>query len=134
VKLLLERGADGTKVTLDTFAEGRTLICGPSTAVDIARRFARHWGAEAKAVYAVLAPRCCSACGVTSSALSAATPGVAPLLKRCSGCPSSGPSAHYCSVACQREDWPARHRGECGEAGAARERAREQTRRAAGVD
>ena len=117
VKLLLTRGADGTKTTTVTVGK----IDAGSTALDIARRGAS--GEDFTETLAVLRVMCCGACGVTSAGLSATTPGVERHLKRCSSCPAGGPSAHYCGVECQRADWVARHRGQCAEARRARQAA-----------
>ena len=111
VKLLLKRGADGTKRTIH-LAGG---LDAGSTALDIARL-----GADSDPDYAetftVLRKRCCSTCGMTSPGLAAKTASKKKHLKRCGNCPARGSRARYCSEECQRADWVLRHRGECAEA------------------
>ena len=116
VKLLLKRGASGTKRT--------TLVVGGhpvgSTALDIARLCADKSPDYAE-TFTVLRKRCCSTCGVTSPGLAAKTAGEKKHLKRCGDCPARGSRARYCGDHCQRADWVSRHRGECAEARRARE-------------
>jgi hypothetical protein len=107
VKLLHKRGADGTKTTTQSAHD----IDAGSTALDIARGLADSYPRYAE-TFAALRKRCCCACGVTAPGLA----GSRTRLKQCSGCPASGPSAHYCSEQCQRADWVPRHREECAEA------------------
>jgi hypothetical protein len=116
VKLLLDRGADGTKYinNLDVRA----------TALVIVRCFADGFRAHGQVrmsgyaeTLAVLCRSCCSKCGKTSAGMSATTTttaaaaGRVPHLKHCPLCLASGPRAHYCGKECQRADW-ARHREE----------------------
>ena len=117
-KLLLKRGADGTKTTTETF-EG---IDAGSTALDIARLHDDKYS-DCAETFAVLSKRCCSTCGMTSPGLCAMAAGEEQHLKRCGDCPARGQRARYCSKACQRADWASRHRGECAEARRARETA-----------
>ena len=117
-KLLLERGADGTKGTTQTVQRRGTQpgLDAGSTALDIARLFTtgNPRCAETFDTFAVLITRCCSTCGVTSAGLSAKTAGGEPVrLKQCSRCPAGGPRAHYCGTECQRADWLSRNRREC---------------------
>ena len=123
-KLLLKRGADGTKHTthwqaallgVDGFEVG-------STALDISRLKADH-DAECAATLEVLRRRCCSTCGITSSGMCELTAGEKKRLKRCGDCPARAPRARYCGEVCQRADWVSRHRGECAEARRARQAA-----------
>jgi hypothetical protein len=126
-KLLLKRGADGTKLTTARsppsrlYATSRNIIpavAAGSTALDIAHLCADSYPICAETL-AVLRLRCCSTCG-----LSAMSAGNAKLhLKRCGNCPARGPRARYCSEACQCADWVPRHRGECAEARRARQAA-----------
>jgi len=129
VKLLVERGADGTKRT--TAASPFTMnmlyaqsfsnmqfvpaIDAGSTALDIARTLA-DTSANFARTLAVLRQMCCSTCGVTSAGLPATEAGVERRLKHCARCPADGTRAHYCGAECQRADWEARHRGECAAA------------------
>jgi hypothetical protein len=115
-KLLLKRGADGTKKIADT-CKG---IDAGSTALDIARLNDDNYS-DCAETFAVLRKRCCSTCGVTSPGLCAMTAGEEQHLKRCGDCPARGSRARYCSQDCQRADWVTRHRGECAEARRARE-------------
>jgi len=115
-RLLLERGADGTKTTT------RAAYGHPAgfTALDIVRRYA-EWNNEAFAatfaeVFAVLRLKCCSTCGMTAAGLPATAAGVEPRLKHCACCPANNIRAHYCGPECQRADWVSRHRAECAEA------------------
>ena len=117
-KLLLERGADGTKTTIQATA----WIAAGSTAIDIARTRAEGNPDYAETL-AVLRLMCCSTCGVTSAGLPAAAAGVERRLKHCARCPADDTRAHYCAEDCQRKDWVARHRGECAEARRARQAA-----------
>jgi len=120
VKLLLERGADGT---MKNARAARGIDAG-LTALDIARHRANDKAGFAE-TFAVLRLWCCSTCGVTSSGLSAmAATGGEQHLRRCGNCPARGSSAQYtgaqyCGTECQRADW-GRHRGECAEARRAR--------------
>jgi len=117
-KLLLKRGADGTKhitKAVHGFDVG-------STALDIARTRASCNPICAETLE-VLRKRCCSTCGMTSPGLSATTAGGEQHLKRCGSCPARGSRARYCSKACQCADWVPRHRGECAEARRARQAA-----------
>jgi ankyrin repeat protein len=109
-ELLLNRGADGTKKATRTTRRDDA----GSTALDILRRRA-DGDPDSAETFAVLRMWCCSMCGITSSGLSAMTPGGAQRLKRCASCPARGPCAHYCGKECQRADWVAWHRGECAE-------------------
>jgi hypothetical protein len=70
VRLLIERGADGTKASTKTALE----IAVGSTALDIARLHAKRdcLGRNFSETLAVLRLMCCSGCGVTSAGLSAA--------------------------------------------------------------
>jgi len=115
VKLLLKRGADGTKGT----AKAAPGIDAGSTALDIARSRTNDTGDCAETL-AVLRLRCCSTCGMTSPGLSAATVGEKQHLKRCGDCHVRGSRTRYCSKECQRADWVPRHRRECAEARRAR--------------
>ena len=117
-KLLLKRGADGTKTSSEAF-EG---IDAGSIALGIARFHAGH-DADCTETFEVLRRRCCSMCGVTSSGLCTMTASEEQHLKRCGSCPARGPRAQYCSKACQRADWVSRHRGECAEVRRARQAA-----------
>jgi len=103
----LLRGADGTKTT--TQAAGGSFVEG-STALDIARICASSKPGYAETL-AVLRLRCCSTCGITSSAMTAAGAGGERRLKHCALCRAGGPRAQYCGTECQRADW-ARHREE----------------------
>ena len=120
VKLLFERGADGT---MRNARAARGIDAG-LTALDIARHRANDKAGFAE-TFAVLRLWCCSTCGVTSSGLSAmAATGGEQHLRRCGNCPARGSSAQYtgaqyCGTECQRADW-GRHRGECAEARRAR--------------
>jgi hypothetical protein len=125
IEVLIKRGADGTKKgTLAAIG-----IDAPSTALDIVRTrwndivsSRRFDNADVRETLVVLRQMCCSSCGMTSAGLSATTTtttttrGGERHLKRCGSCPARGSGAHYCSKACQRADWVARHRGECAEA------------------
>jgi hypothetical protein len=114
-KLLLKRGADGTKTaTVDHC--GVDTLC---TALDIARLRTNRGPASAE-TFAVLRRRCCSTCGMTSPGRATKTAGEQQHLKRCSECPARGCRARYCDEVCQRADWVSRHRGECAEARRAR--------------
>jgi hypothetical protein len=117
VKMLLTRGADGTKIVTV-----KIRVVAPCTALNIARHRA-DGDPEFAETFAVLRRRCCSTCGMTSPGLSAATAGEQKHLKRCGDCPARGSRARYCSKECQRVDWVLRHRGECAEARRAREAA-----------
>ena len=133
VKLLLERGADGTNTTtarsppaiLSWSATSMMTIpsvAAGSTALDIARtRF--DASADCAETLAVLRLMCCSTCGMTSAGMSATTAGENRRLKRCGSCPARGPCAHYCGAECQRADWASRHREECAEVRRARQAA-----------
>ena len=123
-KLLLKRGADGTKRTTQA-ADG---LAAGSTALDIARTRAGS-NPDFAETLAVLRKRCCSACGMTSRNLreqhaecvGVNTEARPPQLKlqQCSGCPHhEGVRARYCSPKCQKADWV----GGCRD----RERARER--------
>ena len=116
VKMLLERGADGTKIPASQTISG-VVVAPPGTALDIVRSLA-HCGIDFAETFAVLRMLCCSGCGVTSTSLSAAAAaaGAERYLKSCAGCPPNGSRAHYCGKECQRADWVLRHRGECAEA------------------
>jgi hypothetical protein len=116
VKLLLKRGANGNKRTIQA-AHGQP---AGSTALDIARTRAGSNPACAE-TFAVLRKRCCSKCGMTSPGLPAKTAGEQKHLKRCGNCPALGSRARYCHEQCQRADWVLRHRAECAEARRARE-------------
>lgn len=120
VKLLLKRGADGTKTTRAALGHDAGL-----TALDMARIGAEDHPEYAETL-AVLRMRCCSTCGMTSDGVSAvAAAGREQHLKlqRCALCPARGPRARYCSKVCQLADWVPRHRGECAEARRARQAA-----------
>jgi len=119
-KLLLKRGADGTKTTIEVFEGIDSWIDAGSTALGIARLHADH-DPDCTETFEVLRRRCCSTCGMTSPGLAAMTAGEEQHLKRCGDCPARSPRARYCSKACQRADWVARHRGECAEARRARQ-------------
>jgi hypothetical protein len=117
-KLLLKRGADGTKTSsraTDGHAAG-------STALDLARPCDDNDTGSADTL-AVLCKRCCNTCGMTSPGRAAKTAGEQKHLKRCSECPARGCRARYCDEVCQRADWVSRHRGECAEARRARQAA-----------
>jgi len=118
-KVLLKRGADGTKRTSTQAAHGHA---AGSTALDIARTRAGSNPACAE-TFTVLRKRCCSTCGMTSPGLAAKTAGEQKHLKRCGNCPARGSRARYCNEQCQRADWVSWHRGECAEARRAREAA-----------
>jgi len=120
-KLLLKRGADGTKYTT-VVTRG---VGAVGTALDIARLRADRGPAFAE-TFAVLRRRCCSTCGMTSPGRAAKTTGDQKHLKRCGECPARGCRARYCDEVCQRADWVSRHRGECAEA--------RRVRQAAGAD
>jgi hypothetical protein len=117
-KMLLKRGADGTKLTA-LAAHG---YAAGSTALDIARRYNDN-DTGAADTFALLRKRCCSTCGMTSPGLDKKTAGEQKHLKRCSECPARGCRARYCDEVCQRADWVSRHRGECAEARRARQAA-----------
>jgi hypothetical protein len=113
VKLLLKRGADGTRM----IAKATCGLDAGSTALDMARSRAVTYYPDFLETLAALRLLCCSTCSITSSGLSATTPGEAKQhLKRCGNCPARGPRARYCSKECQCADWVPRHRGECAEA------------------
>jgi hypothetical protein len=118
VKLLLDRGADGSKRTTMTPA-----VPEGSTALEMARHLADISPEDSAETFAVLRQLCCSACGVTNPGLSAMTVGGDRHLKRCGNCPAVGSSAYYCGEVCQRADWISRHRAECAEARRAHEAA-----------
>jgi hypothetical protein len=118
IKLLLKRGADGTKRT----AQAVGGLAAGSTALAMARLFADS-DPDSVETFTSLRERCCSTCGITSPGLAAKTAGQKKHLKRCSTCPARGSRARYCSEECQRADWVSRHRGECAEARRAREAA-----------
>lgn len=116
VKMLLNRGADGTKTSSHAWAG----IAAGSTALEIKRiqsdMYTVDFAASLRSIgqgdvnlvtdiaetMALLRMRCCSMCGMTSAGLSATTPGVAQRLKRCVNCPARGDGAHYCGKECQR--------------------------------
>ena len=118
-KLIMKRGADGTKKSSRAVLGHDT----GSTALDIARGLRANSKPDSTEPFAVLRKRCCRACGMTSPGLAAATAGAEQHLKRCGDCPAHGSRARYCSKECQRADWVSRHRGECAEARRAREAA-----------
>jgi hypothetical protein len=111
VKLLLKRGADGTKMTTRA-TPGMDV---GSTALDT-MRVAACINPGYTDTLEVLNRRCCSTCGMTSPGLAVKTEGERKHFKRCGDCPAGGPRARYCSEACQGADWVPRHRGECAEA------------------
>jgi hypothetical protein len=110
-KMLIKRGADGTKLTTQVVHRHAT----GSTALDIARLCAGQ-NPDFAETFAVLRRRCCSTCGMTSPGRAAKTAGEQKHLKRCGECPARGCRARYCDEVCQRADWVSRHRGECAEA------------------
>jgi len=118
-KLLLKRGADGTKRTTQA-AGGHA---AGSSALGMARLCADSGDPDYAETFTVLRKRCCSTCGVTSPGLAAKTAGEKKHLKRCGNCPARGSRARYCGEECQRADWVSRHRRECAEARRAREAA-----------
>jgi hypothetical protein len=121
VKLLLKRGADGTRRTTQA-AHG---LDKGSTALHMARLCAGG-NPDCVEIFTVLRKRCCSACGMTSLGLASKTAGEKKHLKRCGNCPARGSRARYSGEICQRADWVSRHRAECAESRRARQAAATQ--------